>query len=221
MFCIAFWCVGINHQREMCPWAISIMFWWLSVQHIVSEILCAKQAKSANHVTRYVVLSTNIFCLSARNREKKRRKGLQVTWLCSAEVQLSLAHRTVRWCTGQCLVCQAGFRWTGHSRENRWRTAIIHRTVRWCTGLSGEPTVASATVGRAIRGRRVARANGRQEAPDCPVRQLPWICNARLRQNRKEIGTGPSTVTVRCATRQKARIAFLVGLQRLLAALGL
>jgi hypothetical protein len=41
------------------------------------------------------------------------------------------------------------------------RTAIIHRTVRWCTGLSGEPTVASATVGRAIRGQRVARANGR------------------------------------------------------------
>jgi hypothetical protein len=42
------------------------------------------------------------------------------------------------------------------------RTAIIHRTVRWCTGLSGEPMAASATVGRAIRGRRVARANGRQ-----------------------------------------------------------
>jgi hypothetical protein len=41
------------------------------------------------------------------------------------------------------------------------RTAIIHRTVRWCTGLSGEPTVASATVGRAIRGRRVARVNRR------------------------------------------------------------
>jgi hypothetical protein len=42
-----------------------------------------------------------------------------------------------------------------------WRTAIIHRTVRWCTGLFGEPTAASATVGRAICGRRVARANGR------------------------------------------------------------
>jgi hypothetical protein len=50
------------------------------------------------------------------------------------------------------------------------RTTIIHRTVWWCTGLSGEPTAASATVGRAIRGRRVARANGRQGAPDCPVR---------------------------------------------------
>jgi hypothetical protein len=45
--------------------------------------------------------------------------------------------------------------------KNRLCTDIIHRTVRWCTGLSGEPTV-----GRAIRGRRVARANGRQGAPD-------------------------------------------------------
>jgi hypothetical protein len=45
-------------------------------------------------------------------------------------------------------------------------TAIIHRTVRWCIGLSGEPTVASATVGRQIRGRRVARSNGRLGAPD-------------------------------------------------------
>jgi hypothetical protein len=46
------------------------------------------------------------------------------------------------------------------------RTTISHRTVQWCTGLSGEPTAASATVGRAIHGRRVARANGRQGAPD-------------------------------------------------------
>jgi hypothetical protein len=107
------------------------------------------------------------------------------------------------------------------SRKVQRRTTIIHRTVRWCTGLSGEPTLASATVGRAIRGRRVARANGRQGAPDCPVRQLTRSYNGRLRQKRKEIGTGPSTVTVRCATRQKARMAFLVGLQRLLAALGL
>jgi hypothetical protein len=109
------------------------------------------------------------------------------------------------------------------------RTAIIHRTVRWCTGLSGEPTVVSAMVGRAIRRRRVARANGRQGAPDypmctgqCPVRQLARSCNGRLRLKRKEISTRPSIVTVRWRTaRQKARMAFLVGLQRLLAALGL
>jgi hypothetical protein len=112
--------------------------------------------------------------------------------------------------------------------KNRQHTAIIHRTVRWCTGLSGEPTVASATVSRAICGRRVARTNGRQGAPDClvctglcPVRQLARSCNGRLRQKRKEIRTGLSTVTVRCATRQKARMAYLVGLQRLLATLGL
>jgi hypothetical protein len=48
-------------------------------------------------------------------------------------------------------------------------TTIIHRTVRWCTELSGEPTTARVTVGRAIRGRHVAQANGRLGAPDCPV----------------------------------------------------
>jgi hypothetical protein len=61
----------------------------------------------------------------------------------------------------------------------RWRTAIIHRTVQWCTGVSGEPTAASATVDRQIHGRRVARSNGRQEAPDCPVRQRLQFCNGR------------------------------------------
>jgi hypothetical protein len=80
------------------------------------------------------------------------------------------------------------------------RIAIIHRTVRWCTGLSGEPTVASATVGRAICGRHMARANGRQGAPDCPVCQLPRRCNGHLHQKRKEICTGPSIVTVRWRT---------------------
>jgi hypothetical protein len=110
-----------------------------------------------------------------------------------------------------------------------WRcTTIIHRTVRWCTGLSGEPTVASAMVDRAIRGRRVARTNGRQGAPNCPVctrqcpvRQRARSCNGRVRQKRKEIAHRTATVTVRCTTRQKASLAFLVGLQRLLAALGL
>jgi hypothetical protein len=103
-----------------------------------------------------------MFYLSARNSEKKRRKELQVTWLGAAEVQLGLAHRTVR-----CARLAYGEQAT--HEKNRRRTAIIHRTVRWCTGLSGEPTVASATVGRAIRGRRVAHANSRQGAPDCPV----------------------------------------------------
>jgi hypothetical protein len=110
------------------------------------------------------------------------------------------------------------------SGKLRRHTTIIHRTVWWCTGLSGEPTAVSATVGRQIRGRRVARSNGRQRAPDypvctgqCLVRQLPQICNGRLHQIRKRIVHR----TVRCATQQKARLAFQECLQRLLAALGL
>jgi hypothetical protein len=54
---------------------------------------------------------------------------------------------------------------------------VVHRTVGWCTGLSGELTVASATVDRAIRGRHVARANGRQGAPDCQV--CSGLCSVR------------------------------------------
>jgi hypothetical protein len=141
-----------------------------------------------------MVLSTNIYCLSARNRERKKRKESQKTWLGAAEVQLGLAHWTVR-CARPASGKQATL------EKNRRRTTIIHRTVRWCTGLSDEPTVTSATIGSAIRGRRVARANGRQGASDCPVCQLARSCNGRLRQKRKEIDTGPSTVTVRWRTR--------------------
>jgi hypothetical protein len=109
--------------------------------------------------------------------------------------------------------------------------AIIHRTVRWCTGLSGEPTVGQANGRprnpRATRG----RANGQKGAPDCPVctgqcpvRQRLQNTNGRLRQRRKEICTGQCPMvhrTLRCARRQKARIAFLKCSQWLLAALGL
>jgi hypothetical protein len=86
--------------------------------------------------------------------------------------------------------------------EKVWRhTTIIHRTVRWCTGLSGEPTVASAN-GR-LRNLRATRgnSNGRRGAPDCPVRQPARSCNGHLRQKRKEIGTGLSTMIVRWCTR--------------------
>jgi methylphosphotriester-DNA--protein-cysteine methyltransferase len=42
-----------------------------------------------------LVLSTNIFCLSARNREKKKKNEMQKTWLGTTKTELSLAHRTV------------------------------------------------------------------------------------------------------------------------------
>jgi hypothetical protein len=149
-------------------------------------------------------LNTNIFSLSARNREKKRtnRLGSVQPNLCSVwHTELSSdAPDSVR-----CARLDSGEQ---AALGRIWRhTTIIHRTVRWCTELSGEPTVARETVGRAIRGRRVAHANSRQGAPDCPVctgqcpvRQLPRICNGRLRQIRKEIRTGHAIVTVRWCT---------------------
>jgi hypothetical protein len=106
----------------------------------------------------------------------------------------------------------------------RRRTAKTHRTVRWCTGLSGEPTVSRAN-GRSRNPRATRGKCQRSEgAPDCPVRQRLGNYYGRLRQIRKEIRTGQCPVvhrTVRCARRQKARIAFLKCSQRLLAALGL
>jgi hypothetical protein len=104
-------------------------------------------------------LSTNILCLSARNREKKRTKRLG-----SVQPNLcSVWHTGLSGGAPDSVRCAKLDSCEQTTLGRIWRrTAIIHRTVRWCTGLSGEPTVASATVGRAIRRRRVARANGRQ-----------------------------------------------------------
>jgi hypothetical protein len=141
-----------------------------------------------------------MFCICARNREKRRRKGLgskQPTLSSVWHTRLSGGApdsvRCARLASGELAALERFWR----------RTTIIHRTVRWCTGLSVEIMAASATVGCAIRGRRVARANGRLGHrtcySDCPVVHR----------------------TVRCTTRQKETLAFLVGLQRLLATLGL
>jgi hypothetical protein len=127
-------------------------------------------------------------------------------------------------------------RQTRHPQEKqRGNVAIIHQTVRWCTGLSGEPTVA-CTNGwphnlRATRG-LLQRSAGTSDCPvctrQCPVRQSAQGSNGRICQIWKEIKhrtvyrTCPvAHRTVLCATRQKARIAFHVDLQWLLAALGL
>jgi hypothetical protein len=131
--------------------------------------------------------------------------------------------------TPDCPVHQVGPRELAALGIRRRRTAKNHRTVRWCTRLSGEPTVASAN-GRP-RNLRATRgsSNGRQGATgQCPVRQRARSCNSRLCPIWKEIAhrTGYCSCpvvhrTVRCTTRQKARLAFQVGLQRLIAALGL
>jgi hypothetical protein len=167
-----------------------------------------------------------------RRGEEKNQKDLARCSQNSAQSgtpDCSVVHRTVFGAPG----------WFPVNRPlsgNVWRrTAIIHRTVRWCTGLSGEPTVVCDN-GRS-RNPRATRGsyNGRQPAPDCPmctrqclVRQLARSCNGRLCQKRKEINTGQATVAVRWCTGlsgappdRRHVWPSLIGLQRLLAALGL
>jgi hypothetical protein len=115
------------------------------------------------------------------------------------------------------------------SHPRRTRRSREWRKATWLkfTGLSGEPTVAS-TNGRLQNLRAThGSSNGRRGAPDCPVctgqcpmRQRARSCNGRLCLIWMEIAhrTGYSGCpvahwTVRCATRQKARMAFHVDLQ--------
>jgi hypothetical protein len=110
---------------------------------------------------------------------------LEKSWLCTTNCCSVWVHRTVWWCTGQCLVRQTSPRWTDRSRDS---TAVYDYNSLDCpvsrprrsrrsrekfndvrlnfTGLSGEPTVDCATVGSEIGGRHVACTNGRKGAPD-------------------------------------------------------
>jgi hypothetical protein len=204
-------------------------------------------------------LSTNIFCLSARNSEKRIAKSLGSVqpklcsvWLTGLSGGAPDSVRCARLNSGEqaalgrslaaydynssdCLVVH----WTvsdapGWIPVNRplsgevWRhTAIIHRTVRWCTGLSGEPTVDYANGQQ--RDQRATRGLSQRivGAPDRPVSQVNRCSNGQLSPIWKQIAhrtcyrTCPVVHrTVRCATRQKANIAFQNEFQRLLGPLG-
>jgi hypothetical protein len=157
---------------------------------------------------------------------KYKEIELEKRWPCSAKASSAWVHRTVRWCTGQCPVCQAGSGELAALGNKLTAYGYNSPDCPVCIGLSGEPTV-----GCAIRARHVAKSTVRRGhrtvrcAPDS-VRCANGskAANGRLRQIRKEIRTGQCPVvhrTVRCARRQKARIAFPDCSQRLLAALGL
>jgi hypothetical protein len=172
-----------------------------------------------------------VFCLSDRNSEK--RIGKRVGYVQQTPARLGTPG--VRWCTGQCPMHQAGPRELAALGNQQRCTAIIHWTVRWCTELSGEPTVTSAN-GRPCNPRATRGPQQRSightglsgvhrtvsSAPTDPEDQ-------RSDAPEKEGDHAPDSYsdcpvvhrTVRCTTRQKASLAFQVGLQRLLAALGL
>jgi hypothetical protein len=120
---------------------------------------------------------------------------LEKRWLSSAKVSAVWVHRTVRWCTGQCPVRQAG------SGE---LAALGNKLTAYGYNSPDCPVSqrsAGPTVGRAIRARHVAEPTvGRGHrtvrcAPDS-VRCANGSksANGRLRQIRKEIRTGQCPV---------------------------
>jgi hypothetical protein len=146
---------------------------------------------------------------------------------------MAIIHRTVRWCTG--LSGESSATNSPLSGNGKGDVAIIHRTVRWCTGLSGEPTVAGANgrprdqratrgpcqrsvghtglfgVHRTVSGAPTDPKDQQSDAPDMEGYRAPDCYSDFPVVHRN----------VRCTTRQKAILAFQVGLQWLLAALRL
>jgi hypothetical protein len=122
-----------------------------------------------------------------------------MSWLEQPRLSSVWVHRTVRWCTGQCPVRQAGSSKLAALGNSSATYDYNSLDCPVCTGLSGEPTVGRANGRlRDLRETR-GRANGREGTPDCPVctgqcpvhQQLPGA-NGRFRQRRKEIRTGLS-----------------------------
>jgi hypothetical protein len=127
----------------------------------------------------------------------------------AAKTQLGLAHRTVRWCTGQCPVRQAGFRRTGRSREF---LAVYDYNSPDCPMSQRPPAQRSAaqstrdawpapTVGwghRTVSGAPTSPKLQRSAALGMEGNHAPNMNSGCLVAHR----------TVRCATRQKARLAF-------------
>jgi hypothetical protein len=97
-------------------------------------------------------------------------------------------------CTGQCPVRQAGSSELAGLGNSSATYDYNSPDCPVCTGLSGEPTVHRAN-GRLRDLRKTrGRANDREGAPDCPVRQQLLGANGRLRLRRKEICTGQCPV---------------------------
>jgi hypothetical protein len=106
------------------------------------------------------------------------KKELEKDLALCIQLQLGLAHGTIRWCTGQCPVRQAGPSEKAALGTRRRRTAIIHRTVRWCTGLSGESSSVNSSPSGKAKGdvtkihrtvRWCTELSGGE--PECPVSQ--------------------------------------------------
>jgi hypothetical protein len=180
-------------------------------------------------------LCTNMVIQVLETVTKEQEKKRENTWLGTANTN-SVWHTGLSGGAPDSVRCArlAGGELAALGKKQR-RTAIIHRTVWWCTGLSGEPTVVSANGRlrnpRATRGpqQRSVGHTGLSGAHQTVSGASTDPKDQRSDAPEKEGDRAPDNYsdspvvdrTVRCTTRQKASLAFQVGLQRLLAALGL
>jgi hypothetical protein len=128
-----------------------------------------------------------------------------MSWLEQPRLCLVWEHRTVRWCTRQCPVRQAGSYKLAALGISSAAYGYNSPDCPVCTGLSGEPTVGRANGRlrdlRETRGpsQRSGGGTGLSGEPtvctgQCPVRQRLPGANGRLRHRRKEIRTGQCPV---------------------------
>jgi hypothetical protein len=152
-------------------------------------------------------------CLSKyRDITEKRGKEVEKNWLCSAKPGPACG-------APECLVMH----WTVSGAQ-----AGVEAPRLKFTGLSGEPTALAANGGlrnprttHGLRQRSVGHT-GLSGAPTGPKGQRSTAPEKEGDQAPDRYCSCPVVHwTIRCATRQKARIAFQFDLQRLLAALGL
>jgi hypothetical protein len=122
----------------------------------------------------------------------------------AAKFQLSLEHRTVRWCTGQCPVRQAGLSELAALGNPPATYGYNSPDCPVCTRLSGEPTV-----GRAICAGHVAEPTARRMhqtvrcAPDMSGAPTAlWLSTVDCASYGKKSGTRHVRCAPDCPVRQ-------------------
>jgi hypothetical protein len=117
----------------------------------------------------------------------KGKDQLEMSWLKQPRLCSVWEHRTVRWCTGQCLVRQTGSVELAALGKSSVTFGYNSSDCPVCTGLSGEPTV-----GRVICAGHVAEPTARKGHRT--VRCAPDMSGAP---------TAPRLPTVGCAIEGK------------------
>jgi hypothetical protein len=153
--------------------------------------------------------------------------GGEVSALGNRCVDVAINHGTVRWCTGLSGESSAPAPKSSAtnsllSGKEKGNVAKNHRTVRWAKGARGQWSSPRST-GDTWPSQRSDSRTGLSGAPTGPKAQ--WSAAPDMEGNRapdmycRLCSCSVVHRTVWCTTRQKARFAFKVDLQRLLAAL--